>query len=430
MSTFTKHDEDEGGPECAHAGAASTMPSRDVQDKLERFTENDGRGLLIVDEGGSDTSSSETWRRPSARSTQIAQREHRIPLAKGAAEPWQSGSRREGRRRERCGRGGGGKRRRNPLPPSPPRRWQPSPTTPFPLTSPSLTGAQSIYSSLGGTEGLSRPISFGVITGPFTNRQGSFRENHIRPRTADGRFSPIRSATSIFVTTRSNFDFSGQSWHTGAGSVGSPGGQTGRGRQKCSATYPTPGSEDTLGNNWRGWEGKGTSSSAISYSSSSDHHPRAHRQQSRPKTVPLDAMHASSHGRGGRARTWISDLTTTRVRSARLEQSFNLGSRSGGGAPDRANGNAFDCYNHRGVRRARAAAAWTTRTGLAGSGGGGFRCPKGLILSPERVAARLARIRKAYGRESASPFRGSSLHASASLKSVPLASASAHRGGG
>lgn len=443
MSTSTKRDEDEGILERADAGATSMMPTHNVQDEPETSMDSDSKGLLIV-EGGPETTTNKNRRRPSvsltsglpmrslpmASTTENVRRGHRTPSATGAAELRQSGSRGGGRRSKQRGRGGGGKGKRSLLLPSPLKLQQPSPTVAFSRPSPSLTDAHSIYSSLGSTAGLSKSSSFGVITGPFTNRQGSFRNRHVRPHTADGSTSPTRSAMLIFVTTRSNFDFSGQQWQAVAGSVGSRGGRSRRGRKNSLTTRSNHhGNEDNLGTNCRGWGGEGNSSSAISYNSSLDHHPPS--QQPRPKTVPLDAMHAPSHGEGEGPRTWFRDATTTSVHSARRQQLLPLRGESRSGVPDKIYRDVSDDYHRRGVRRARArtAASLTRRTGLTGSGEGGIRCPKDRILSPERAAARLASMRKAYGRESASPFRGSSLHATASLKSAPSAAFSACRGG-
>ncbi|CAM9714463.1 unnamed protein product, partial [Ectocarpus sp. 8 AP-2014] len=132
----------------------------------------------------------------------------------------------------------------------------------------------------------SRPRSFGVITGPFTSRQRSFRKRHMRPRTADGTTSPTRSGVLIFVTTRSNFDFSGQQ-QGAVESATSRSGHSLTGTRSCSTARPhhRSGVKSTVKLR-RGFGTEGTSKNAQSHGSNSDRLSPSPRQNQRPKTVP------------------------------------------------------------------------------------------------------------------------------------------------
>eukprot|EP00752_Nemacystus_decipiens_P004957 g4510.t1 len=271
------------------------------------------------------------------------------------------------------------------------------------------------------TGGMSKVCSFGVISGPFTNRQGSFRDRHVRPRTADGSTSPTRSAALIYVTTRSNFDMSGHQSKCASLSLSSRGGD----RTKWHTKSPIPrrhqhGSVQSPGDDRGGWEGDNTA--GIPNEASSGQHPESptqqQQQQRRPKTaVPLESTQAPSHGAGEGPRTWFPDARATR--SARVQHMQALRGDNSATRSNFVNGyqkNALPI-------RARTAAA--RRAGHTAPDSFGL---EDLILSPERAAVRLASIRKAYGRENAFSFRGRSLQAT-TLKSSSSASLAVRRRG-
>lgn len=334
-------------------------------------------------------------------------------LAAETAGMQRPGSRARGRRRK-GGRGERGKERdwgnegkniRPHVSPSPlqlKQSWHLVPSRP---SSPSpLTGAHSIY-SLGGTGG--RPPDFGVITGPFTNRQGTFKERNIRPRTADGSTSPTRSAVAIFVTTRSKFDFSGQKRQAVGGSVASGGDENRRRQRKCFTSKPhRRGNSD--GKDREGLAYEGGSISVVSGKLSSDENTM--RLSGSPSLkgggeAAVHEKHKPSLTAGGLA-------SVQNLRSARRQQLQVL--RGASSSVDYSS-NLSGSFGHRGVGRVRARTAAARRKELAVVGA---CAPEDLILSPERAAARLAGIRKAYGLQNAIPFRASSLHATA-LKSAP-----------
>lgn len=342
--------------------------------------------------------------------------------AAGGSGTQRSDSRNRGRRskeRDRGvgGSGGGRANGKHLLPPSPLKFQQSWPVVPFSPPS-SLTDALSIYS---GTGGLSKTSSFGVISGPFTNRQGPFRDRHVRiPRTADGSASPTRSAVLIYVTTRSNFDVPSPQPQGFPRPVSSRGGDSRKWRTKHSATRPHHrGGMNDLGGNSGGW-GVDDAGTNVSFEMRSGQHPKSPPLQQRPKTAPLGSMHAPWHGAGEGPPTWFRDARVTESQSARRQHLHAL--RGGNSAA----GNSFSNGYHQNKTfpvRARTAAA--RRIGHAAPRPCG---PGDLILSPERAAARLASIRNAYGLQNAIRLRGSSLQATA-LRSSPNVSLSAYRRG-
>ncbi|CAM9134053.1 unnamed protein product [Ectocarpus sp. 12 AP-2014] len=296
--------------------------------------------------------------------------------------------------------GGGRKGKRQYLPPLSLEQQQSWSSAPSAALSRSLTDVHSIYSSLGGAGGSSRPTSFGVITGPFTSRQKSFRIRHMRPRTADGTTSPTRSGVLIFVTTRSNFDFSGQQ-QGAVESATSRSGHSPTGTRSCSTARPhhCGGVKSTV-NRRRGFGTEGTSNNAQSHGSDSERLSPSPTQSQRPKTVPLDTMRTPSHREEDGPCTWFRAETPSFMSSA-LDQHTQgpwKGGGSGGGRIENKTGSSDDRHR-RAVRRVRARTAMSAkRTGpAAASAKADVSRRQDLIISPDRAAARLANIRKVYG---------------------------------
>lgn len=427
------HGVGEERPECVAGDTASMVTLHNLQDG--QTIEHSESKRSRASESGSEASSAKNKLFRSSLSTKKEEpvgfvattrdiRGQMAHQAAGGADAQRPVSRRTVRRRKKRGRGCGGSggdrgSKKLPfLPPSPLQLQQSWPLVPSSLSS-SLMGAHSIYS---GTGGLSKTRSFGVITGAFANRQRSFRSRHVRPRTADGSSSPTRSAVLIYVTTRSNFDVSGHRPQAIPRSVSSRGGGSKKWHTKRSTARPHHhGGVSNFEDNRGGWAGDGTTSSTdISYEVRSGQHSVSPPLQQRPKTVPLAAMHAPLHAAGEGPRTWFRDERATNARGARRQHLQAL--RDGNSATGK---NFSDDYHQNNVWRVRAQTAAARRTGLTASAS--FP-PEDLILSPERAAARLASIRKAYGPQNVTPFRGSSLHATA-LKSSPSASFSARTRG-
>lgn len=325
------------------------------------------------------------------------------PRDTGRPESKEGGGGGGGKRRKKRGvsnGGGGGKGKRQFLPPLPLEQQQSWLSVPSASLSRSLTDIHSVYSSLGGAGRGSRPRSFGVITGPFTSRQRSFRNRHMRPRTADGSTSPTRSGVLIFVTTRSNFDFSGQQKGVGE-SAKSRGGHSPMGARSCSTTRPhhRGGVKNTV-NRRRGFGTEGTSNNAPSHGSSSGRLSPSPRQNQRPKTVPLDTMRTPSHREEDGPCTWFRAESPSYMSGA-LEQPIQgpwKGGGSGGGRIQNNTGSSDDRHR-RAVRRVRARTVVSARsTGPVAASAKADICRRqDLIMSPERAAARLANIRKVYG---------------------------------
>lgn len=410
-------------PECVNEDTASTVTLHNPQDAPQTAGNVDSDKRLRSLESGPETLSDKRGHSRCSLSTREEAmgslattgdtRGERAHPAEGGAGAQRPVSRRKGRRSKKrdqgTGAGGsGGDRGKGKFPPlqlsQVPQSW---PVVPFALSS-SLTDAHSIYS---GTGGLSR---IGVISGPFTNRQGSFRDRHVRPRTADGSTSPIRSAALIYVTTRSNFGVFDHQPKAVSRSVSSRRGDGNKWPTKRSIPRRHHhGGASGLGDNFGGgWEADDTTvGTEASYVASSCQRPEPPPPQQRPKTVPLQSTHAPLHGAGEGPRTWFRDAKA--ARSARRQQ---LQAPRG---ENSASGNNFFIDHH--AKRTLLARARTAAARKTGHAGPGSCAPEDLILSPERAAARLASIRKAYGREStvAIPFRGSNLQSTASKTSSP-----------
>ena len=430
-----QNDEDEDRPECDGVESPVMNPLRNLQGG-PAWGVDTGSGRLLQNEKEPETSADESGRnRPSSLNKRPATGFPAIGAASytrgevshsavGAAATRRQGTRRalkkkggrEMRSKERDLGGGGdeGKRERPGFLSTPLQlqSWNSGPVLP---PAPSLTDANSIY-SLGGAVGRSSPAS-GVIVGPFTNRQGTFRDRNIRPRTADGSTSPTRSAMVIFVTMRSTFDFSGQKPQAVAGSVAS-GVSESRKRQKKCFTSRSRRRGNSYWDDRGGLAGEGASSSVVSGKMESDANP-----MTPSASLPLegghkpsvDGMHKSSRAAGEVAKS-LRNLD-----GARRQQFQAL--RSEDSTIGHSDANVSHSIGYRGVGRVRARTAATRRAELAVLGA----CsPEHLIISPERAAARLAGIRKAYGIQNATPFRVSSLHAT-TLESAPSKSSPARR---
>ncbi|CAM9628013.1 unnamed protein product, partial [Ectocarpus sp. 13 AM-2016] len=320
----------------------------------------------------------------------------------GRLESKEKGGRGEKWSKKRGVSSGGGRRKgkRQYLPPLTLEQQQSWSSVPSAALSRSLTDVHSIYSSLGGAGMGSRPRSFGVITGPFTSRQRSFRNRHMRPRTVDGTTSATRSGVLIFVTTRSNFDFSGQQQGAVESST-SRSGHSPTGTRGCSTARPhhRGGVKSTV-NRRRGFGTEGTSNNARSHGSNSDRLSPSPRQNQRPKTVPLDTMRTPSHREEDGPCTWFRAETPSYMSSAldRHTQGPWKGGGSDGDGIENKTGSSDDRHR-RAVRRVRARTVMAAkRTGPAAASAKADVCHRqDLIMSPERAAARLANIRKVYG---------------------------------
>lgn len=412
------HGVPEERPECVDEDAGPTVPSHSRYDGPETTENTDGErpstleseSEIFSDKNGRFRSSLRTQEEPmgfvattadlgghmahhDAVGTTVAQRRH--------------ASRKRGRRSKTRDRvAGNGKL---PLLRPSPLQLHPSwPSVPFSPSS-SLTDAHSIYSGRG--RGQSKTSSFGVISGPFIQRQGSFRDRHVRPRTAGGSASPTRSAVLIYVTKRSNFDVSGHQSPIFPRSASSCEEDRKRWRNKRSIalSHHHGGAKNRGGREWGG-DGATTSTDISNNEVSSVQH------HQRPKTAPPDAMDTPSHSVGEGPKTWFRDAGGSRSCSAHGQHLEGL--RGGS-----STGKNFSNDGHQEKNRpviARKTAA--RRIVLAAPG---HFSPQDLILSPERAAARLASIRKAYGLENAIRFRGSSLQPAA-LKYSSSAPLSAH----
>lgn len=445
MSISAAHNMGGERPDCVDGETVSTVPSHNLQHGPETTERADSKRSQAL-ESGSEASSDRDGHCRSLLSTREepigfvatprdtrGQMAHHAAGGAGAQRPFPRRRKRwRGRKkhaRDVVGSGGSGGNEKLPfLPPSPLQPQGSWPLMPSSLFSSSLMDAHSIYSGTSGRSKTSRPS---VITGPFTNRQGSFRDRHVRPRTAGDCTNPTRSAVLIYVTTRSNFDVPVRQPQTVSGSASS---RSGGGDSKGWLTKPSSsarphhrGGVNNLGDSSGGWRVHRTTTSSTDTSHevmSSGRHPGSPPPplQRRPSTVPLDAMRASLHGAEEGARAWLRDERAADSRDSARRQLLLRTLRGGNSAAGKMSSN--DCHQQK-AWPARARTTATRRTGLTASGS----CsPENCILSPERAAARLAGIRKAYGPESTGPFRGSSLYA-ATMKSSPSPSFSAHRRG-
>lgn len=443
MPTSKRIDDEEERPECDSIDDTPVTPASNPRDgRREPCEEDGGEGApLLGVEGGPDTtpggvhrgrcSSSLTGRtgRPrlsTSESSPTFTRERDKSLGSG-----ENVGTKTGRKDSRGGVGGGGGRRtkkrgrvdgckeKRPFFSPSPLQLQPSWTSgPPPVLSQSLTDAHSIYSSIGGPgAGASRPKSFGVITGPFTSRQESFRDRHLRPRTADGSTSPTRSGVWIFVTTRSNFDSSlQQQQQQQQGAAGSSGSRHhgGRRRRNCA-----PARLDRRGvvndrTNAPGRSGAGHAGNLTSFRSlSSGHQLSSPQQDQQPEAESLDETKAPLFGE--ESSLWACDLSRPSASGVREKRPRALatarGSRRVGSD---SSSNLSEGLSHRNACRDRApkGAAAPGRTGFVASMRGGVARPVERILSPEGASARLASIRKVYGPEGVRPFLPGGLHAS------------------
>ncbi|CAM9255225.1 unnamed protein product [Ectocarpus sp. 6 AP-2014] len=409
---------EEERPESVEPAATPLIPVHQPQDELELIGDLEGTRSLTL-RGVPKTHADKKTRRCSTSSATgtrtpcplASNRRGKLsPPAAAAAGLRDTGrleSKEKGGRGEKWSKkrgvssgGGGRKGKRQYLPPLSLEQQQSWSSVPSAALSRSLIDVHSIYSSLGGAGRGSRPRSFGVITGPFTSRQRSFKKRHMRPRTADGTTSPTRSGVLIFVTKRSNFDFSGQQ-QGAVESATSHSGHSPTETRRCSTARPhhRGGVKSTV-NLRRGFGTEGTSKNAQSHGSNSDHLSPSPRQNQRPKTVPLDPMRTPSHREEDGPCTWFRAETPSYMSSA-LDQHTQgpwKGAGSGGGRIENNTGSSGDRHR-RAVRRVRARTAMSAkRTGPAAASAKADVCRRqDLIVSPERAAARLANIRKVYG---------------------------------
>lgn len=329
------------------------------------------------------------------------------------------------RRRKRSGVGG---RKGKSLSLSPLRSQPSCSSLPSPVLSQSLTGAHSIYSSLSSGPGgrASRPTSFGVITGPFSDRQGSFRDRHLRPRTTDGSTSPTRSAVWIFVTTRSNFDSS--SLKGADGSLAGHRHEKRRKRKCASARLDRRGVANSPVDSRGRLRTEATSNGTGVDALSSDYQSSASRRNQRPETAPLDAMASPSVGEGPDLR--LRDPPSPSTSDVRKDRSQALGTP--GASSRRVKKDTAELWEGRSQRnvcrsRAETRAASAPRKGFVASVRGGVGRPDDRTVSREGAEARLASIRKVYGPGGVSPFVGGGLREASPLKRIPSASVSAQR---